>query len=232
MDSHYRIIVIGGTFCGCGIAAVAPGSIVFEESNQVGSDFVFSFDPGTRWDFRPEHAWAREFKEELLAGSFLDGGRIQMGALAPLLSKWCLRHGVDVELLSNVTLKNSNVALVSSPAGERELSADLIVDARPRLSDRKWVTALVRHPESPSERRRSGRMEIIPGRFDDESYLLMELPGATSWMEARRLMHEAWLARSEEFREWRMVLVGARFSLRDFENPLVALDSGLREGCR
>jgi hypothetical protein len=47
MIERYRLIILGASFYGCGLAAAHPGALLIEPAILVGSDFALSYFPGT-----------------------------------------------------------------------------------------------------------------------------------------------------------------------------------------
>lgn len=225
----YRQIIIGATFYGCGRAAVSPGTLVLEPDNHVGSDAVFTFNPGSDWETMPVHPWAKEFRDRLVAVTVLQENRLQVGRLSPVFAEWCLGHHVDVRLLSRVIGQDGHAVTVLSPAGRETFSAETLVDARPHRTAPPKITALVSHPPRPLIPISFDKFEILPGPFPDESYLLMDVPPGGGWRNAREQLHQFWQARPEQLAEWKLVLIGTRFDFQQFPNPVAALDAGLRE---
>jgi len=228
MGSSWRTIIIGATFPGCGRAAVEADCLLLEPGCQVGSDFVFSFDPGTDWDVQPIHPWAGEFQDRLLAHGVLREGRFQVGRLAPALAGWCLDHGLRVLLLSRVIDREEHRITALTPGGVETFTAETIVDARPAPTTVRRLTALVSHPPEAGVADPCGPFRLAPGPSATESYLRLDLSPDTTWPSARASLHRAWLERPPKLCEWRLALIGTRFAQTRFANPVLALDAGLR----
>ncbi len=222
-------IIVGGSFRGCGLAAGRSGTLLLEESNQLGSDFVFGFNPGSVWRGDGLHPLAEVFRKSCVDSVVLDeSGRVQVGSLASSIAAWSLENGVEAELLSKVVERRDSSLLVMNPSGLVEFEAKEIIDARPKPGTRKLLTALLRRPAGAPHDFDSPPFKIVPGRFDDEAYLLMELDVSTTWSLARAAFHKAWASRPESLRDWRLVLIGTRFDFMEYPSPLLALDAGLK----
>ena len=230
MKKHYRRIITGATFYGCGLAAAAPeDTLVIEPSILVGSDFTLNFNPGKEWDYVPSQPSAAAFKAELKKRAALVGGRIHQPALTPVFSRWCLEHRLDVALATRVLERHGNELTVFDAGGRHGLTADEIIDASPAIGKTKRITASLLTDGSGRDFA-GDRFEIVAGRFSAEAFLLMPLPAATAWPEARMLLLNAWQERPSELRACRIAAVGVRFDYHNFINPVMALDCGLNGG--
>ncbi len=230
-STHYSTIIIGAGFYGCGIVAVESDSLVLESSNHVGSDFVYTFNPGSDWDAKIQlHPYAEEFRNMLIMDGVLRAHRLHCGALACVAAKWCIDHNVNVELMTDVLEYDEHKLTVFNSAGKATYSADRIMDSRPHPQGEKYITALVHHPVSKVQALSYGELSVHPGPFEDESYLSLQIPMHMNWIEARQKFHQLWQQRSEEIKDWKLVLIGSRFDFRQYPNPVAALNAGLQEG--
>lgn len=230
MKQHWDTIILGATFYGCGLAAGKKDVLILEPSILAGSDFTLHFDPGTEWQSPPHHPDAVEFYEDLVRRGALRNGRLHMGALAPVFSRWCLERGLRIALWHEILDVSENEVTAFTVEGEKRFTADHIIDARPVAKEFLYVTASLflekELPDGPG-----GNFEIVGGCLRGEAYLLKKLPGPVSWPDARREIHEAWMARNPAI-QGRLLTVGARFSYRNHPNPAAALDLGLSQGGR
>lgn len=230
MKKHYRRIVVGATYYGCGLAAAVPeDTLVIEPSILVGSDFSLNFNPGKEWDYAPSQPAAAALMAELQKRDALVGGRIHQPALTPVFSRWCLEHQLDIALATRVLARSGNELIVFNADGRHCLTADEIIDASPVIGETKRITASLLTDGSGRDFV-GDRFEIIAGRFSTEAFLLMSLPAATAWPDARMLLFKTWQERPAELRAYSIAAVGVRFDYHNFVNPVVALERGLNGG--
>ena len=230
MKTHYRHVVIGGTYYGCGLAAADPeNTLVVEPSILVGSDFSMNFNPGMQWDYMPSHPDALRFKHELEQRNVINDGKVHQPAMTPVFSKWCLDAGLNVALASNVLEHDEHSMTLFDANGRHEVSFDYITDARPVHGKTKRITASIFTDGTRCDGD-YGTFQIIDGLFDSEAFLLMEIPDAVSWPEARMTLFNVWQERPEKLSKCSVAAVGVRFDYNNFPNPLVALDCGLGGG--
>ncbi len=228
MKKYYRQIIIGATFFGCGLALREKDTLILEPSILAGGDFTLNFDPGTDWDYQPCNPGAAEFLHELRERDVLRGGRIRQGALTPVFSHWCLKHKLDIALWHDVLEIGKNSVTVHNVEGKFTIESPCIVDARPQTGDFKYLTAAILL-ENPVTDGSYGEFELTNSLNEREAYLMMRLPAACEWPEARQKFHQAWQGRDRESIKGSLMAIGPRFSYRNYSNPVAALDGG--ESC-
>ncbi|MBN2640741.1 MAG: hypothetical protein JXR78_03725 [Victivallales bacterium] len=230
MKTYYRHVVIGGTYYGCGLAAVDPeNTLVVEPSILVGSDFSMNFNPGTQWDYMPSHPDTFRFRNELEQRNVINDGKVHQPAMTPVFSKWCLDAGLHVALASNVLEYDEHSMTLFDANGRHEVSFDRITDARPVHGKTKRITASI-FTDSIRCGGDYGIFQIVDGLFDSEAFLLIDIADTTSWPEARLTLFNVWQERPEKLSRCSVAAVGVRFDYNNFSNPLVALDRGLGGG--
>ena len=220
-------VVIGASFFGCGLAVRLGGAKILEPSCVVGADFALTFNGGEGWDAEPEHPEAREYLSMLRAHRALDDeGRTAVAALAPLLAEWCRKRALDMELSCSVVAIDGQDLHVMGVDGPKIYRARQIHDALPKPNSRKYLTGLVAGPEGLEDGRHGDyalRRSLYPGEY----YARLECSGTDGWEHARRTWHQRWAQRPEALRDCRLMLIGTRFDLCNYPNPVIALDAGL-----
>lgn len=233
MTRSFKTIIVGASFRGCGLAARQADTLILESTVQIGTDFVYTFNPGTQWGCELKHPATQEFRHMLTVQSVLCDSRLQVGGLAAITASWCLKHDIKIEFLSRVIRREQHVLTVMSPAGIDEVYADRIIDASPVPGAEKYVTALLSCPDQSRtltvEVTNYSEFTIHASPCRGEAYLRLKLPGDCGWPEARARLHTAWRQRDDSLRQWRLVLIGTRFDYAVFANPALALDCGLNE---
>ena len=96
MKKEYQTIILGATFQGCSLAAGKEDCLILEHSIHAGSDFIYSALPGIAPLREPCFPESRELQEDLISAKALTENGMQMAALAPYFSKWCLKEKLNI----------------------------------------------------------------------------------------------------------------------------------------
>lgn len=235
MRAHYRLVVLGGTFHGCGRAAREPDSLVVETGVAAGWEFSLTLCPGHRYDAPLRHDGAAAFLRELRQhGAVNKEGRAYPAAFTPLLSAWCIERGVHIAFNTWIVRHDGPRLTLLDAAGPHDITADHIVDARPAASGpRLLFAALSSHPGRPSpgttppDRDATGPFIFHAGAFDDVAYASLPIDDPIDWPEARASFLSAWADRPASLSGWRMDALATRFHRAGFDHPALALDHGL-----
>lgn len=221
-------LILGATFRGCGLARRMPDAILVEPSIAPGSDYVFGFEQGTDWTARRHHPEAEELRSELLKRHALTPeGRLLNGALAPVLSDWCLRRGIYPELGLEPIELHEHTALFSDLCGSPvAFRFRRLIDARTPQSGSKSITASV-YSDVPLPEGCSGSLHFAFTGVEGLYTIRLSVPENCSWQVARRELFLHWMNRSEEYTSARLQLIGCRFSRSLFANAVAALEAGL-----
>lgn len=228
MNRHYHTVILGASFYGCGRAAIRPGALVLEPAILAGSDCVFGGDAGRVPIAAPNHPLALEFYEELLRRRALTASGLQIAALAPLISRWCLSHELEIVFSCDILEYGHGVIEFMTVAGPANVTVDTIIDARPQYRDGKFLTALL-EVEKPLASGQWGEFELTCCEPASRMSLRFALESDCSWPEARRRFREAWRQRPPELSGATLLWSGSRFLSAEFGNPLLALEAGLNE---
>lgn len=224
----YDYIIRGATFYGCGMAAGLKGNVlVLEESVVPGSDWALSFCRST-WEEPLVTVPAADYKNALVLHKALsEDGRLCIAALAPLMSRWCIDHGVRIAFSCNVVSQDSETVSVIGPEGPQLLETSHFIDARPRIfNGKKSVTALLRYEEAPLPMGMYGPFMLTPSSVEGEFYLALTIPCSTEWPEARTALHNAWNDRPDVLEKAQMQLIGVQFGYGNAPNPAAAIEYG------
>ncbi len=229
MKKHYRRLVVGATYYGCGLAATVPDdTLVVEPSILVGSDFSLNFNPGYNWDYQPSNPEARKFMDELVSRNILSGQQLHQPAMVPVFSKWCLDHNLDIALSTRVLEHDDKHAVLFDAEGRHDITFDEFIDATSRREAKRITASL--HSDGPQCAGQYDGYKIVAGRFKHEAFLLMPIPLDTLWPDARMALFNIWQTRPEKLAQCEIAAVGLRFDYNNYPNPVVALDRGLNGG--
>ncbi len=227
MVKQFDTLIIGATFYGCGLAAAIPGAAVIEPSIVAGGDFALTFNPGCDWDCPLTTPGANEFRDELKQRRALLGGRSNVAAFSPVLTAWVLKRKLPVELSCEIIGISEREVKVINVEGVHSYRAERVIDARSVPGSAKYLTAVL-FCETPVASH--GAFELTPGCRPDVVYLSYKLPAATGWADARREFAADWQKRPAELKQAKVMLIGSRFDYRNYPNPAVALETGLKAG--
>lgn len=222
------VVVLGASPRGCGFAAAAPGALVLEQEIVAAPQWTLTFDPGRDWDkAAPRTSWGRELLDELRSRKALRRSALDNAAFAPVFTRQVLTRELRLALDSRVLAVEGNVVRYADGEGIHAVEAEKIIDTRPRFTEKKWFTALIRTP-SPAAAGTYGSFELVP-RDPDLAALLLPLDPATDWPAARRIFRESWRDRPETLRDAVVLLTAVRFAARAFTDPVTELEQGIRE---
>ena len=221
-------VVLGASPRGCGFASAASGALVLEQEIVAAPQWTLTFDPGREWDeLAPETDWGRELLDELRARKALRNSALDNAAFAPVFTRQILARKLRIALDSRVLAVEGNVVRYADGEGVHAVEAGKIVDTRPRFTEKKWFTALIRTP-SPVAAGAYGPFELVP-RDADLAALRLPLAPDTGWPDARRIFRECWQNRPETLRDAAVLLTAVRFAARTFANPVTELEQGILE---
>ena len=133
----------------------------------------------------------------------------------------------EYDILSFAIVVDESVVAVTAE-GVREFEAEMIVDARPKAGQSKWLNAMIGAPaELPDGGR--GPFVIRHSLIDGECFLSFQVPVDSCWSDVRAMFHRAWDLRPVSLKSSTIMLTATRFDYRQYENPLLALDAGVME---
>ena len=227
MKKEYQTIILGATFQGCSLAAGKEDCLILEHSIHAGSDFIYSALPGIAPLREPCFPESRELQEDLISAKALTENGMQMAALAPYFSKWCLKEKLNILFSADPIAVKENTISIMTVAGKKEFSFEKLIDTRPESRKKKFLTGFALVPEG-----------VPPGKYGKISFwkceplsrmaLLLELPGEASWSDARKSFREAWALRPEIVKEGKLLWTSSAFLYDRFGNYLEAMEEGLK----
>ena len=189
MIERYRLIILGASFYGCGLAAAHPGALLIEPAILVGSDFALSYFPGTVSDEAPLHPEAEAFREELAARGALHNERLHLAALSPLLSDWCLQRKLALLLNTEILEYDAHSVQIMNIHGKQTLEAEQIIDARPKYTNgRKYLGAVLSMAASGAEGRFGSG--TCSGALPGEAYVRIFLPKTATGGSAQKTVFD------------------------------------------
>ncbi len=222
-------LILGAGFYGCGLAARRPGALIVEPNVVPGAEFTLTFDPGRNWNAPVRHPLAVEFRRALETRRVLENGRVHQAALLPVFAKWCLDRGLEIRFTCVPVRRENNLVTLRDVEGELLVEAAEVIDTRPAPTTPKYLTAMIGLPMPTPPACRRSPFELFPGIVPGEAHLRFPLPGSVTWPEARARFLRSWAERPVELADARLQLIGTRFTDCRFDNPVEALDRGLRE---
>ncbi|MEI3037863.1 MAG: hypothetical protein V8T90_02210 [Victivallales bacterium] len=228
MSIHVSTIIIGASCYGCGIAARKPDSLILEPTVQPGAEFTMTGCPAQNLDSEPETPAARAFRDELKQRKVIENGFLHNAALAPVLAKWCLERKLRIRLNAPVVRRTGSTVSVMEVCGPQSYSADEIIDARPVPGTEKFLYSFL----SGGETGVFGEFEVLPSVSPDYLLLRQKLPLPADYREAREQLAGFWWNRPEKLRSAVLLWSSTRFSFDTVDNPVSALDRGLKRGAQ
>ncbi len=226
MAEHVSTIIIGASCCGCGIAARRPDSLILEPTIQPGAEFTLTGCPARNLSTEPEFPEARAFRDELVQRKVIENGFLHNAALAPVLAKWCLEHKLKIRLNAPVIRRTKSQVTVMEVCGLREYSADEIIDARPAPGSGHYLYSFL----SGGEPGVFGTFEVLKAVSSEYTLLRQKLPLSTDYRNARKQLFEFWEKRPAELQDSILLWSSSRFSSDTEDNPVSAMDRGLKRG--
>lgn len=229
MKEQYDTIILGATFYGCGLASKKKDCLLLEHSIHPGSDFIYSSIPGLTPLKAPLFPESRKLQDDLISTKAITENGIQMAALAPFFAKWCIAGKLEILFSADPVKVEKNSITVMTVAGKKRFSFNTLIDARPVKGEKKFLTGFALVPEG-----------VSPGKYGEITYhkceplsrmaLSMELPGSSSWSQARKCFYEAWKKRPDFLAEGKLLWTASSFLYPQFGNYLEALEAGLKGG--
>ncbi|MBQ9367125.1 MAG: hypothetical protein IJT83_05040 [Victivallales bacterium] len=225
------ILILGATFYGCGMAAVAKGKVLVLDGNILsGWEFVHALNPGREYDgkvLRTEEAQGLYGRLRAVNALSADG-RVSLAGLGEVFAEWCLARHLPIEFGVDVVRQDENHVVAVTPAGVEEYEAERIVDARPKAQSGKWLNAMITAPSVLPDGGK-GPFMMRHSLVDGEAFLSFQVPEDASWSEARAMFHRAWDFRPTVLKYSTIMLTATRFDCRLYVNPLAALEAGICE---
>ncbi len=234
MIEKYDTLILGASFFGCGMASACKGRVlVLEEAILPGGDFVLSLNPGMDYDSSKLRTdTARELYLRMREVNAISSeGRVSLAGISEVMADWCLKKELPIFFGVGVVQRDEHRVVAVTVEGVREFEAEMIVDARPKAGQGKWLNAMIGTPtELPDGFK--GPFVMRRSLIDGECFLSFQVPVDSSWSEVRAMFHRAWDFRPASLKNSTIMLTATRFDYRQYENPLLALDAGFVEAER
>ena len=228
--SEYKVntLILGATFYGCGLAKRLKNAVVVESSVAVGSDYAYTFEQGNCWNTPAQNPEAEEFRQELFRRNAVNAsGHLLNGALVPVFADWCLKNDVCPYFgLELVEKQGNRLTFMDFCGTEVVFEAEKVIDARPRYTGTKNLTAAILSEEALAEGKH-GFFNITKTIAGNVYYLSFEVEADSTFQSARQRLKALWESRPETLKNAQMIWSAVRFSKNIFTNPVAALDAGL-----
>ncbi len=246
------ILIIGATFTGIGAGyAAKERTLIVEPRQQVGYEFINSFNPGTGYGTMQLSPVADGIKTEMKSrGILVDDGRVHVPALAPMMFNRIQTDNIPV-LLQAFVAESRPVAGgfetdIYTAAGYETIKSKFVLDTRPgKKVISKRINAML--CSAGGEFSAScGGVEYMGGALAGEVIMKLPVEINDDFSVARRKLHAFWEQRSDNLKPWTIAAVADCFefaALKDvstlcpghfqisscaFANPLEAFDAGYR----
>ncbi|MBN1675856.1 MAG: hypothetical protein JXR37_32735 [Kiritimatiellae bacterium] len=228
--TEYGTLIVGATCAGLGYACARPeDSLLVESSALVGWEFVEAMDPGSGWAAAVGLGMETdELRRELQARNILDGERVHLPAVAPVLFNRLKESGLPYRFWTDVLEVRDRGAefevVLFDAGGRRTVRVNRILDTTTHLVsvheapvriESKAIGATLNRMDRPAPLPAAacnGGWRVQEGRFPGEAFLALALPPEADWPAARARLHEFWMDRPAGLRPWHLVAVGTRLA--------------------
>lgn len=251
---QYDLAVLGATFAGIGAAAACKGkAVVLESRQQVGYEFINSYNYGTNWLHPLQTGMGEKLKTECVQRGILsEEGLVHLPALAPILCNFVKICGFTVYLMTDVIriekMGGCFVITLHNVSGLQTIRAAQILDTTSgnRHITEKYLNAMLCSAGSEACRVENPRASVVKGLFSGEYVLKYQVEIADGWIAAREKLHGFWRDRQAQLAPWTISSVADCFEVKTeqilgvdqdnrrylcsaaFDNPLQAFDAGLQ----
>jgi hypothetical protein len=234
MEDTAKVLVIGATFAGIGLARrLGSEGLIVERTMLVGHEFINSYRPGHNWNRTLQSTWTEQVREQWVSRNLLnEAGGVHLGGLAPTVHKLLLESRQPIRLMTEVlevrprSEDGFEVTLLDA-TGIRCIGVDRIIDTTSELRSAggtvplgpKFVGAVL-HRDSASLAEESPDIPtehaglLTAGCFASEAYLQFPVDASSTWDMARDQLHHYWKSRPESLRPWTIAAIADVFSVR------------------
>lgn len=234
MAEKHDILIIGATFTGFGIAHRNQCSTIVESSICLGPEFIYAIKPGTNWGREPFTDAAVDLLKKIKRHGILDGEKIHIPALAPVISDWSIANKLNLKMATEVIAVNPHKTgfkvTLFDIEGRHEVFANRIIDTRTGFANtgfivgkagilEKRLNALLHSDKHRIKSGKHGGFEIREGCFQSEAVAMFRLNLNCDWPEARNSFHSHWSKRPALMKEWKIAAVATQFDIRTTRGP-------------
>lgn len=232
MEETIKVLVIGATFAGIGLAQkLGSQALLVERTMLVGHEFINSYRPGHNWNRTPQSILTEQLREQWISRNLLnDVGGVHIGGLAPSVYKLLLDSRLSLRLMTEVldvmprSEAGYEVTLLDA-TGVRYINVDQIIDTTSECRSAggkvpmgpKFIGAVL-HRETEVLASLDGPEEhkelLTAGLFASEAYLQFPVDSSSTWEIARYQLHHFWKSRPESLRSWTIAAMADVFSLQ------------------
>lgn len=256
MEKNYDLLIFGSTFTSLGACfSNNNNSLIIERSSQVGYEFINSFNQGTNWNLELHDEKTHDLKKGLLERGILDcNGNIHIPALAPFLYSMIKSNKIPLLLMTEIVdikrYADGFIVDVFNASGLISYKTKKILDTRTATSivRKKSINAIISCFDDEYIRPLEwcDKIELVKGKLNREYILKLQIDKDKNWTEARKELHDLWIARPDEFKNWTISAVADRFEIAvekenicfdkeysiipstAFQNPLESFEAGIR----
>ncbi|KRE99823.1 hypothetical protein ASG89_27205 [Paenibacillus sp. Soil766] len=234
MEETAKVLVIGATFAGIGLAQkLGSQALLVERTMLVGHEFINSYRPGHNWNRTPQSILTEQLREQWVSRNLLnEAGGVHIGGLAPSVYKLLLDSRQSLRLMTEVldvrprSEAGYEVTLLDA-TGVGYISVDQIIDTTSECRSvggkvplgSKFIGAVL-HRETATFVEESLDVPIehaellTGGLFASEAYLQFPVEATSSWDMARDQLHHYWISRPEPLRPWTIAAIADVFTVR------------------
>ncbi|MFK7692219.1 hypothetical protein [Paenibacillus sp. HJGM_3] len=234
MEDTVKVLVIGATFAGIGLAQkLGSQGLLVERTMLVGHEFINCYRTGHNWNRTPQSTLTEQLRKQWMNRNLLnEAGGVHLGGLAPSVYKLLLDSQQPIRFMTEVldvrprSGAGYEVTLYDA-TGVRNMCVDQIIDTTSECRSAggkvplgaKFIGAdLHRDTANLAEDSLDFLMEqeelLTAGLFASEAYLQFPVDASSTWDMAREQLHHYWKSRPESLRPWTIAAIADVFSVR------------------
>ncbi|MBN2713605.1 MAG: hypothetical protein JXR97_14385 [Planctomycetes bacterium] len=259
---HYRQVIFGGSCWAIGsLLAAGEGEVLLvERSASLGGEYFDSYRRSEGWDAPLDSAIAANFRKEMGLRNMLRGDATDFYGLLPAIYNRLGANTDNIMMMSElagVTKITGGYELeLYNHSGRNVICCDEIIDSTPTAVTRPDFgkdsikgkrlngSVLVSEGVDFFSHKISG-LDLRPGRSGQEAFISAAVAPESGWVEARKQLADAWLARPAELRDCLVRAIAKEFEYAHkcehyeidenwtwinasiYSNPLLAIDAGV-----
>ena len=260
---EYKTLICGATFTGLGIAnAIGSDCIVIERTAAVGREFINSYNAGKGWNEVSLSDKGTALQKELIRHNLLnEEGRVHLAGMAPVLFNRILQENFPCLFLTEILdIKQGNdgwEVTIYNASGIQKIKVQEIIDTTAnkitcpkeeiKIVAKKLNILLNRNDfrgNDSNDVLSENEIAFVPGFFETEAVLKVDLEVKDDWPAARKKAHDFWKKMSPHFTDWKFAWLADEFEVQvkveeqdqgnkitwlpscNFSNPLEAFEKG------